>query len=55
MSRAKSANGQAFWDALKSLFRGLFKLLSVLLSWSFKLLAVIGEKLGAMFEKIAQK
>lgn len=55
MSKAKSANGQAFWDGLKSLLKGLFKLISVLLSWVFKLLAVVGEKLGAMFEKIASK
>ncbi len=55
MSRAKSANGEAFWDGLKALLRGVFKLLSVLLSWAFKLLGVIGEKLGVMFEKIAQK
>ena len=53
--KAKSANGKAFIDGLKSLFKGLFKILSILLSWAFKMLAVVGEKLGAMFEKLGTK
>lgn len=52
---AKSANGQALIDALKSLFRGLFKLLAVLLSWGFKFLGVLGEKMGDFFEKLSTK
>lgn len=51
----KSANGEAIWEGLKSLFRGLFKVLFILLSWGFKLIAVVGEKLGAMFEKLGTK
>lgn len=51
----RSANGQAFLEGLKSLFKGLFKVLSILLSWAFKMLGVIGEKLGAMFEKLGTK
>ena len=51
----KSANGEAFWDGLKSLFKGLVKVISILLSWGFKFLAVIGEKMGAMFEKLGTK
>ena len=53
--KSKSANGEAFWEGLKSLFKGLMKVLSVLLSWAFKLLGVIGEKMGTMFEKISAK
>lgn len=51
----KSVNGEAFWDGIKSLLRGLVKIVSILLSWCFKFLAVIGEKMGAMFEKIGTK
>ena len=53
--KAKSANGQAFLDGLKSLFRGLLKIISILLSWGFKLLGVIGEKMGEFFEKLGTK
>ena len=53
--KAKSANGKALWEGLKSLFKGLVKVLSVLLSWGFKLMAVVGEKLGTMFEKLGNK
>ncbi len=51
----KSKNGEAFWEGLKALLRGLLKLASVLLSWGFKLIAVIGEKLGDFFSKLASK
>lgn len=53
--KEKSANGQALWEGLKSLLRGLAKVLAVLLSWVFRLVGVIGEKCGELFEKLANK
>ncbi len=54
-SKGKTANGSDFWEGLKSLLKGLFKVLAILLSWGFKLIGVIGEKLGEMFSKIGTK
>jgi hypothetical protein len=51
----KSANGKAFVDGLKSLLKGIFKILSILLSWAFKMVGVIGEKMGEFFSKLGTK